>query len=107
MKFPVLIIKKNEAPLYYFEAEDFGLVSKGGETFYENGMIFDSGGSKFLINDIDSIRKAPLLKSIRYFQQMYIANVKYLFVEQLPILEFKQLIVDHIYSFENYWIKKI
>ena len=107
MKFPAVIIKNNESPIYFFDRGDFGLVSKGGESFYEKGVIYDSEGSKFLINGIESIKKAPVLKSIKYFQQMKVVSVRYTVVERVTLLEFKQLIINHIHSFEKYWIKSI
>ncbi len=55
MKFPVIIIKENESPIYFFNENEFGVISKGGEAFYNKGIAFDSEGTKFLISGIESI----------------------------------------------------
>jgi hypothetical protein len=39
MKFPIIVIIGKEAPLYFFEENEFGLVSKGGEAFYKKGSV--------------------------------------------------------------------
>ena len=108
MKFPIIIIKNNAAPLYFFNDEsEFGLVSKGGEKFYKNGTAYDSNGGRFLINGIRSIERAPFLKSIKYFQPMYLADVKYDKIsENISLSDFKQLIIDHIYSHKKYWLAR-
>ncbi len=106
MKFPIIVLKENEAPVYFFDNSNFGLVSKGGESFYKNGVIYDSEGSSFLISGIDSVNKATLLKSVIYFQQMYIAKVKFTPTGNLTISEVKEIILNHIQTFPKYWIQK-
>ena len=108
MKFPIIIIKNKEAPLYFFNNEsEFGLVSKGGEKFYKNGTAYDSEGERFLMKGISSIQRASFLKSIKYFQPMYIADVKYDKIsENISLSDFKQLIIDHIYSHKKYWLAR-
>ncbi|MBN9384683.1 MAG: hypothetical protein J0H74_28270 [Chitinophagaceae bacterium] len=93
MSFPIVIVKSNEAPLYYSNGDVFGLVSKGGESFYKKGTIYDSDGSKYEISGIETIEKAPLLKSIRYFQRMYMVKPQYSFISGITLVEFKQLII--------------
>jgi hypothetical protein len=106
MKFPIVIIKASESPIYFFDSGSFGLVSKGGEAFYKNGMIYDSEGSTFLINGIESKKNATVLESIKYFQQMYRVNVKYTANEKGTLSAFKKKIINHIRLFEKYWVKK-
>jgi hypothetical protein len=106
MKFPIAIIKSGESPIYFFESNKFGLVSKGGASFYRNGVIYDSEGTKFIVKGIASIRKAPLVLSLKYFQPMAIVDVKYIDEQKLELSQFKQIILDHILLHEKYWIKK-
>lgn len=107
MKFPIIIIKDKEAPIYFFNESEFGLVSEGGETFYKKGSGYDSEGSKYLIYGIKSIQKAPILTSIRYFQPMYKVDVQYeRILENINLSDFKQIIVDHIHSHKKYWLSR-
>ncbi len=106
MKFPIVIIKNNEAPIFFFDMDSFGLVSKNGGPFYKSGMVYDSMGFKFVINGIRSIKKASFLKSLKYFQPMSLVDVQYTFVEQINLVDFKQIVISHIHSFKNYWIKR-
>ena len=107
MKFPIILIKKGEAPLYFFNESDFGLVSKGGDTFYKSGIVYDSDGGRFLINGIRSIQRAPFLKSIKYFQPMYKVDVKYDNPSgNIDLPDFKQIMIDHIKSHKKYWMSK-
>lgn len=106
MIFPVLIIKEREAPIYFFKENNFGLVSKGGEKFYKYGTAYDSGGDIFSIMGIESIKKAPFLKSIKYFQQMYQVQVNCKKQNSMSLPEFKQVIIDHISSHRKYWLSK-
>lgn len=106
MEFPVVILKSKEAPLYYFEKDDFGLVSSGGESFYRNGIIYDSSGSIFQIQGIDGIRVAPIFKSLKYFQKMFIVSVKYEKVDKIALNDFKKIFISHIRSFDRYWVKR-
>ena len=106
MEFPVVILKSNEAPLYYFEKGDFGLISSGGESFYKKGIIYDSGGSIFQIQGIEGIKVAPILKSLKYFQKMFIVSVKYEKVDKIDLIDFKKIFINHIRSFDRYWVKQ-
>jgi hypothetical protein len=106
MKFPIVIVKESESPIYFFDINQFGLVSKSGESFYKKGIIYDSEGVKYLIEGIKSIKKAPILTSIKYFQQMHIVDVRYTAIGNVLLPEFKQVVINHIHSFKKYWIKR-
>ena len=106
MKFPLIVIKDNEAPIYYFDSKTFGLVSKGGETFYKSGTIYDSDGSKYLINGVSSIGKAGFWKSIVYLQPMSITKVNFTHLATLSLSEIKSIIISHVSGFKKYWKKK-
>src|SRR5882672_5400204 len=106
MKFPIAILKSNESPIYVFNENEFGLVSKGGESFYKRGVVYDSEGIKFLLDGITFIKKAPTLMSLKYFQQMYKVSVNSIPGEGVTLVEFKKIIIDHINLFNKYWIKK-
>ena len=96
-----------EAPLYFFEENEFGLVSKGGEAFYKKGLVYDSDGSKYLINGIKSIQKTPILTTIKYFQPMYKVEVKCeKILDNISLSDFKQIIIDHIHSHKKYWLSR-
>lgn len=106
MKYPVVIVKPNEAPLYFFKEGYLGLVSKGGESFYRNGTLYDSAGCIFTVNGIESIKKAPFLKSLKYFQQMYVVKIKLTLKEKVSLIQFKDLFIKHLNYFSSYWIKR-
>lgn len=106
MKFPIIILKTNEAPIYYFNESEFGLISKGGENFYKKGAIYDIEGNVYLIEGIESIQKAPFLKSLKYFQQMYKVKIKLKLQKSSELSEFKTIIVSHFNKFERYWVNK-
>ena len=107
MKFPIIMIKDRESPIYFFNESEFGLVSKGGEKFYKNGTAYDSEGRQYLINGIKSLQKAPILKSIKYFQPMYKVDVKHeTILETLNLSDFKQIVIDHINSHKKYWLSR-
>src|SRR5687767_5416639 len=106
MKFPVVILKKGKSPIYFFSQEKFGLISKGGEVFYEQGVIYDSDGNEFLLGGFESCKKAGLLKSFMYFQPMYIVNPVYTDVRKVTLPEFQALIIEHIISHKSYWNRK-
>ena len=106
MTFPIVIIKSNESPIYYFDEHAFALVSRGGESFYHKRIIYDSGGLKFLITGIGSVKKAPILTSIKYFQPMYLVDVKYEEKECVTLPELKNIIINHISLYQKYWIKR-
>jgi hypothetical protein len=107
MKFPIIILRNNEAPIYFVKGTDeFGLISKNGEYFYTKGVLYDSEGTKFSIDGIRSIRKASILKTLRYLQPMYTVDVKYTTVEKVALSDFKQIVIKHIHSFKKYWIQR-
>lgn len=106
MKFPVIITKAGESPIYYFDESEFGLVSKGGKSFYKKGFVYDSEGSKFSIEGIKSVGKASLLKCVRYFQQMYVVDVALNRIGKLTIDEFKDMVMKHVRSHQRYWRMK-
>lgn len=106
MLFPIVIIKKGDPSIYFFNKIDFGLISKGGEGFYNDGIIYDSTGRKFLLNGMKSIKKAPLINSIKYFQQMYLVDVNCVPQGEILLPEFKEFIGVHIKTYKKYWIKK-
>ena len=106
MKFPVVIIKKGESPIYFLTKGNFGLISRGGERFYKHGIIYDSEGNVFSITAIESIQKAPLLKSIKYVQPMYQVQVHCEKLNSISLEEFKELITGHIGSHRKYWLSK-
>lgn len=106
MKFPIVLIKPKEAPIYYFESNKFGLISKGGESFYKNGVIYDSEGMKFIVKGIDSVRKAPFNLSLKYFQKMFIVDVKMINDQRIELDQFKQIISNHFRTHSKYWIKR-
>jgi hypothetical protein len=105
MKFPISIIKDKEAPIYFFNSKTFGLVSKRGEGFYKKGMAYDSDGTIFKINGLESIARAPLVTSIRYVQPMFIVKVKYELVGNINLAQYKKLVIDHIRLHPRFWIK--
>ena len=106
MKFPVIIIKEKESPICFFDKEEFGLISKGGEAFYKNSTIYDSEGNVFLVKGVENIRKAPVLKSIRYFQSMFLLTLKTEIKEKISIEKLKQIVSEHISQHSKYWEKK-
>ena len=106
MNFPIVVIKEGESPIYFFRGNDFGLVSKGGESFYKKGEAFDSDGKKYLIRGINSIDNASILISMRYFQPMKVVNMNLEAIDVVSLSKFKQIINDHIQLHKKYWVKK-
>jgi hypothetical protein len=106
MHFPIILIKSGDPSIYYFEKDDFGSVSKGGEVFYKSGEIYDSKGGKYIISKIGGVRKATLWKSLRYFQQMWLVEVDTIFEESIGLIDFKELINHHLSKYNKYWIKR-
>jgi hypothetical protein len=106
MQFPVLIIKPNDPSLYYFEKDTLGLVSKKGESFYRKGYLYDSAGNRYEIVGYSDVRKAPLIKSLKYLQPMSLITVNANLLDSVTLDEFKQTITDHVLKYQNYWDKK-
>ncbi len=106
MRFPIVIIKPNEAPIYYLNKGEFGLVSKKGESFYKKGTIYDSEGNKYIINGIGPISKAPFLRSLKNFQQMYEVEVNYAFTGKVTLEDFKSIVISHLKTFKKYWLSR-
>ncbi len=106
MNFPVVILKKGKSPIYFFSEQKFGLISKGGEIFYKQGVIYDSDGNEFLLSGFESRKKAGLIKSLMYFQPMYIVKPVYTDVGKITLPKLKALIIEHIVSHKSYWIRK-
>lgn len=106
MKFPILIIKQKKPSLFYFDEDEFGLVSKGGQIFYYDGTVIDCAGKIYRLKKSTKIKKAPFLKSLKYFQPMYKVEVNAQENEIISIDDFKNLIIEHIKTYENYWEKR-
>lgn len=106
MKFPVLIIKGKQAPLFYCDAKAFGLISKGGESFYDAGTIIDSVGQAYELSRSRTVRKASILKSLVYFQQMYLLEVKFSKSTLFSLIDFKIMLKEHIAKHKAYWVMK-
>jgi hypothetical protein len=53
-----------------------------------------------------SLKKASLLKSLRYFQQMYWVEVETRLTERFSLPDFKNVINEHVRLHKKYWIKK-
>ena len=105
MEFPI-IIKKQEASLYFFKKSQFGLVSKDGEAFYKYGTLYDSKGDVYKVNGINNKAKAPFLKSLMYFQQMYVVDINIKKVGAISLMEMKNVFSDHIAAHKRYWQNK-
>ncbi len=106
MEFPVLVLKENEAPIYFLSEKGFGLVSKGGESFYKNGLIYDSSGNKFNITGVVTVRKASILTCLRYFQPMYLVEIGYVDSGKINLDQIKGVVINQINSFKKYWLQK-
>jgi hypothetical protein len=107
MKFPIVIINQSPPGISYMNDElDFGLVSKGGESFYKVGDIYDSEGAKFSITGFTNIKRAPFLKSLKYFQQMYLVELKIKDEGQMDLIDFKKIIINHLYLHKKWWISR-
>lgn len=103
MQFPILILKNSDAALYVFEKWNFGLVSKGGESFYKSGKVFDSTGKTFRILRISERSKAPFIVSVKYFQPMYKVSVVTEFEETISLPKLREIILDHVNSRRRYF----
>src|SRR5262245_39189318 len=106
MNFPIVILKAGEAPIYHFTEAKFGLISRGGEAFYRQGTIYDSDCNVFSLKGNTSYRKANPIKSLMYFQQMYVVSPTYTHIQKIALAEFKKIIIDHISFHKRYWVKK-
>jgi hypothetical protein len=106
MKFPILIIKQKDPSIYCFEETQFGLISKGGEKFYKEGVIIDSEGKVYNIKKSNEIHKASFLQSLKYFQPMYKLTINTEEFRTITINEFKLIVIEHINKHKNYWEKK-
>ena len=106
MEFPIVIIKEKDSSIYVLDKNNFGLISKGGEAFYNNGDIIDSSGRLYQIKGIENIQSASILKSLKYFQHMYQVKAFTIFIKQLTLIEFKELLIQHITSHSKYWIHR-
>lgn len=103
IQFPIVIIKENDSNIYYINQNTFSLVSKGGESFYKSGTIYDSEGNTFTINGIKSIERASILNSIKYFQPMYLVKLNIAESNSLLLNEFKNTILGHLQKYQTKW----
>jgi hypothetical protein len=103
IQFPIVIIKENDSNIYYINQNTFGLVSKGGESFYKGSTIYDSEGNTFTINGIKSIERASILNSIKYFQPMYLVKLNIAESNSLLLNEFKNTIIGHLQKYQAKW----
>ena len=101
--FPIAIIKDKDPGIYVCEENDFGLVSKGGEKFYNRGSIYGSDGNKYNILNIELVKKAPFITSIKYFQPMFIVDINTQLNEHVDFSDF-QKIISHIDDNSNYFL---
>jgi len=89
-----------------FYSRALGLVSRGGEPFYENGTIYDAIGNCFEISGIVRVTTASLKDSIRYFQRMNRIEFRTEFIEQVNLDDFKNRIINHVRRYPIYWEMK-
>ena len=62
--------------------------------------------TKYNVAGYENIRKAPILKSIRFLQPMRMAAVKTGVVENVTLDSFKTVINAHLIKYHDYWIKR-
>lgn len=103
-EYPILILKENDKGLYCLE-KDFGLVSKGGESFYRKLTIYDKSGRGLYLSKYETFEKADFLSSIKYFQQMYQITSSYVPIDDISLDEIKQKLIRHIEVNKKYWLK--
>ena len=103
-EYPILILKENDKGLYCLE-KNFGLVSKGGESFYRNLTIYDRNGKGFYLSKYQTIEKADFLSSIKYFQQMYRITSSFEMIDVISLEALKEKLVNHIEANRKFWLK--
>ncbi|MFT3676824.1 MAG: hypothetical protein QM781_13105 [Chitinophagaceae bacterium] len=103
LDFPVIIIKPNESPIYYFSQKNFALVSIKGERFYNGCKIYDGRGNVFEVKKILGVEKAPFVDSVRYFQPMKKVLLDIRFVQNVSLDKFKDEIKIHFKNHSRYW----
>jgi hypothetical protein len=104
MKYPVAVIKENDPAIYICNQAEWGLVSKGRGSFYEDGFIYDCDGNKYKLMGVLSKKKASFLISIKNFQPMYIVETKQDFIENINFLTFRNIMISHIEKHQSYWL---
>jgi|GEM_PF-2356516 len=103
LDFPVIIIKQNESPIYYFSQKNFALVSIKGERFYNGCKIYDGKGNVFEVREILGVEKASFVDSVRYFQPMRKVLLDIRFVRHVSLDKFKDEIKNHLKNHSRYW----
>jgi len=101
--FPVLGLKEEDSNVYVF-SNHIGIVSKGGEKFYNKLWIVDSNGNTFFLTNAKLKGKAPLKYSLKYFQTMYELDLTFESNGKISLDELNQKIYNHISAYEQKWI---
>lgn len=82
-----------------------GLISKEGESFYNNPIeIIDQRGFVFAIRSIKGKNSARLIDSIRYFQPMQQLHFELERTGERNLDELKSEILEHIKLKPKYWL---
>lgn len=98
INFPAICYKKDQKTLYYIEESDFGIVSKGGESFYKNLTLIDSNGNQFKVLSYKIIENAGFLKNLMMLQILQKLEVKIEYIEQLSLEQIKNKIREYLKS---------
>ncbi len=104
IKYPLLIIREKDGNLYGLK-KGIGLVSKGGEGFYKRKMIIiDSHGNKFSLIKAELFGKAKLINSLKYFQPMLQMNLTLKQIDNMPLQQVKEFIIEYINRKPKRWL---
>jgi hypothetical protein len=104
MKRPILIFKKNDKNIYAIDSM-FGIVSKGGESFYKNTTIIDSEGNLFEVIKIEVQGRASLKHCIMYFQKLLELKLTFSSNKKtIGLTELKNMIISKISKNPKKWL---
>lgn len=104
IKYPILLIRNGDKNLYGMN-KGLGLVSRGGDKFYEGSIqIIDKEGNVFKLKSILNINKAKLKDSIRHLQPMKLLSFDFEKAGQINLDELKSEIKEHIKQSPKHWL---
>ncbi len=104
IKYPLLIIREKDGNLYGLK-KNIGLVSKGGQDFYERKMIIiDSNGNKLSLISAELYGKAKLMDSLKWFQPMLQMNLTLEKIDNMSLEQVKGFIIEYINRKPKRWL---
>jgi hypothetical protein len=103
LNYPVMIFKKGHKQIYSLN-KNFGIISKGGASFYKDLTIIDSMGNVYTLGDVKIKGRASILTCFLHFQIMLELSVSLNNEGVISLEALKEKIITKIKENSKFWL---